>query len=205
MAAICRPGVVAYLTGGGPVNPAGPLATGGPAPNGASSAALPYSISVGGQPATQYYLGLTPGFVGLYQANFGSALSPKVMASPPGIRLAYRQLLGRVAAIPGVRSAAITSLVPLGVEDVEIPFWPGAGPQPAQDRTTSAMFSIVTPDYPGAMHIPLLRGRFFTDQDNLASPPVVAIDEVLARHVFGDRDLGVATLGRRSNGRDVID
>jgi hypothetical protein len=67
------------------------------------------------------------------------------------------------------------------------------------------MFSIVTPDYPGAMHIPLLRGRFFTDQDNLASPPVVAIDEVLARHVFGDRDLGVATLGRRSNGRDVID
>jgi hypothetical protein len=162
MAAICRPGVVAYLTGGGPVNPAGPLAAGGPAPNGASSAALPYSISVGGQPATQYYLGLTPGFVGLYQANFGSALSPKVMASPPGIRLAYRQLLGRVAAIPGVRSAAITSLVPLGVEDVEIPFWPGGGPQPAQDRTTSAMFSIVTPDYPGAMHIPLLRGRFFT-------------------------------------------
>jgi uncharacterized protein (TIGR03437 family) len=25
---------------------------------------------VGGQPVTQYYLGLTPGFVGLYQANF---------------------------------------------------------------------------------------------------------------------------------------
>ena len=39
------------------------------------------------------------------------ALSPQVMTSPPGIRLAYQQLLARVAAIPGVRSAAITSVV----------------------------------------------------------------------------------------------
>lgn len=61
---------VAYLTGGGPVTPAGPLATGGPAPNGVSPTTLQYSISVGGQPVTPYYLGLTPGFVGLYQANF---------------------------------------------------------------------------------------------------------------------------------------
>jgi uncharacterized protein (TIGR03437 family) len=58
--------VVAYLTGGGAVTPAGPLVTGGPAP----PTTLPYSISVGGQAVTQYYLGLAPGFVGLYQANF---------------------------------------------------------------------------------------------------------------------------------------
>jgi uncharacterized protein (TIGR03437 family) len=62
--------VVAYLTGGGSVTPAGPLATGGAAPNGVSPTTLGYSISVGGQQVTQYYLGLTPGFVGLYQANF---------------------------------------------------------------------------------------------------------------------------------------
>jgi len=116
------------------------------------------------------------------------ALSPKVMTSPPGIRLAYQQLLARVAAIPGVQSAAITSVVPLGESDSEIPFWPGAGPQPAQDQTTSAMFYIVTPDYPRVMQIPLRRGRFFTDRDNLASPPVVVIDDVLARHVFPGQD-----------------
>jgi len=40
--------VIAYLTGGGPVTPAGPLATGGPAPNGASPTTLNYSISVAG-------------------------------------------------------------------------------------------------------------------------------------------------------------
>jgi predicted permease len=116
------------------------------------------------------------------------ALSPKVMASSPAIRLAYQQLLGRVAAIPGVQSAAITSVVPLGESDSEISFWPGTGPQPAQDRMTSAMFYIVTPDYPSVMQIPLRRGRFFTDRDNLASPPVVVIDDVMAKHVFPGQD-----------------
>jgi uncharacterized protein (TIGR03437 family) len=62
--------VIAYLTGGGPVTPAGPLTTGGPAPNGASPTTLNYSISVAGQTVKPYYLGLTPGFVGLYQADF---------------------------------------------------------------------------------------------------------------------------------------
>ena len=116
------------------------------------------------------------------------ALSPQVMTSPRGIRLAYQQLLGRVAAIPGVRSAAITSVVPLGESDAEIPFWPGAGPQPPPDRMTSAMFYIVTTDYPSMMQIPLRRGRFFTDRDNLASPPVAVIDDVLARHIFPGQD-----------------
>ena len=116
------------------------------------------------------------------------ALSPQVMASPPAIRLAYQQMLGRVAAIPGVQSAAITSLVPLGESDSENQFWLGTGPQPPQDRMTSAMFYIVTPDYPSVMQIPLRRGRFFTDRDNLASPPVVVIDDVLARHIFPGQD-----------------
>lgn len=98
------------------------------------------------------------------------ALSPQAMASPAAIRLAYQQLLERVAATPGVRSAAITSVVPLGESDSEIPFWPDAGPQPALERTTSAMFYIVTPDYPAAMQLPIRGGRFFTDRDNQSSP-----------------------------------
>jgi hypothetical protein len=110
------------------------------------------------------------------------------LASPPGIRLAYQQLLESAAAIPGVQSAAITSVVPLSERDSEIPFWPGAGPQPPQDRMTLAMFYIVTPDYPSVMQIPLRRGRFFTDRDNLASPPVVVIDDVLAKRIFPGQD-----------------
>jgi len=97
-------------------------------------------------------------------------------------------MLARIAAVPGVRSAAITALVPLSDSDSEIPFWPGSGPQPVQSRMTSAMFYLVTPDYPGVMQIPLRRGRFFTDRDTLASTPVAVIDETLAKHVFPGED-----------------
>jgi predicted permease len=110
------------------------------------------------------------------------------MASPAGIRLAYSQLLDRVASIPGVQSAAVASLVPLGESDSEMGFWLGGGPQPPQDQTSSAMFYIGTPDYLRVMGIPLREGRFFTDQDTLASSPVVVIDDVMARHIFPGQD-----------------
>jgi uncharacterized protein (TIGR03437 family) len=61
--------VVAYLTGGGPVHPSGPWVTGGASPNGISPVTSSYTITVGGQQAQGLFLGLTPGFVGLYQAN----------------------------------------------------------------------------------------------------------------------------------------
>jgi predicted permease len=133
-------------------------------------------------------LRVDPGFNTRNVLTTQVALSPKVMASPPAIRLAYQQMLRRLAAVPGVQSAALTSLVPLAGFDNEIFFWQGTGSQPPQDQTTSAIFSIVTPDYLGAMQIPLRRGRFFTDRDNLASPPVVAIDDILAKHLFPGQD-----------------
>jgi uncharacterized protein (TIGR03437 family) len=67
-----RPGdaVVAYLTGGGPVNPAGPWVTGQPSPDGVSRVTSPHAVTLGGKTAKVYYLGLAPLLVGVYQANF---------------------------------------------------------------------------------------------------------------------------------------
>ena len=61
---------VAYLTGAGPVNPAGPWISGHASPNGLSPVTEAATITVGGIAATVNYLGLTPTLVGLYQANF---------------------------------------------------------------------------------------------------------------------------------------
>jgi predicted permease len=129
-----------------------------------------------------------PGFNTRHLLTTQVALSPTVMASPAAIRLAYRQLLDRVASIPGVQSASITSLIPLSDDDNEIPFWPGRGLQPPQDQMSSAMFYIGTPDYLRVMGIPLREGRFFTEQDTLASTPVVVIDDVMAKHLFPGQD-----------------
>jgi putative ABC transport system permease protein len=50
------------------------------------------------------------------------------------------------------------------------------------------VFYVVTSEYRSVMQIPLRRGRFFTERDTLASPPVVVIDEVMARRVFPGQD-----------------
>jgi predicted permease len=129
-----------------------------------------------------------PGFNTRHLLTTQVALSPTVMASPAAIRLAYQQLLDRVASIPGVQSASIASLIPLSDSNNEIDFWPGRELQPPQDQMSSAMFYIGTPDYLRVMGIPLREGRFFTDQDTLASTPVVVIDDVMAKHLFPGQD-----------------
>jgi len=136
-----------------------------------------------------------PGFNTQHLLTAHVALSPNVMASPGGIRLAYQQVITRVAAIPGVQWAAITSLVPLTDNDSEIPFWLGSGPQPPPDQMSSTLFYIPTSDYLRVMGIPLLKGRFFTERDTTASPTVVVIDDAMAKHVFP----GVDPVGKQIN------
>jgi uncharacterized protein (TIGR03437 family) len=69
--------LVVYFTGGGPVQGGSILQTGHAAPQQAFSVTEPYSATIGGVAATLDYVGLTPGFIGLYQAN---VVVPKVAA-----------------------------------------------------------------------------------------------------------------------------
>ena len=136
---------------------------------------------------------VNPGFTVSHLLTMHVALSPKAMASPMGIRTALQQLVQRVEALPGVETAALTSLLPLGDSDSEIAFWLGNGPQPSPERIKAAVFYVVSPDYPAVMQIPLLRGRVFTGRDNLSSTPVALIDDVTARQIFP----GVDPVGRQ--------
>jgi len=62
--------LVVYLTGGGAVTPSGGAwTTGALAPPGLSPVNASFSVTLGGLPATVVYLGLTQGFIGLYQLN----------------------------------------------------------------------------------------------------------------------------------------
>jgi uncharacterized protein (TIGR03437 family) len=62
--------VVAYFTGGGPVQPAGLLVTGAVSPYGESPVSENAQVTVGAATATVLYAGLTPTLVGVYQLNF---------------------------------------------------------------------------------------------------------------------------------------
>ncbi|MGO9272811.1 MAG: FtsX-like permease family protein [Terriglobia bacterium] len=151
---------------------------------------------------------IDPGFNPNHVLTAEVALSPEAMASAPAIRLAFEQMAKRIEAVPGVQAASISSLVPLGSSDSEIGYWTGQSAQPASDQIKSTLMYVVGSDYLKTMSIPLLAGRFINDHDNLASTPVVVIDEVLAKHLFGGQDpvgrqFNMQALAARGKSREV--
>jgi putative ABC transport system permease protein len=94
------------------------------------------------------------------------------------------ELVRRLQARPEIRGVAMTTGLPfshvadVGVNTVDhTPFVSAASNR-----------YRVTPDYWRVMGIPLLRGRVITAGDTPNSPPIIVINETLARRFFPDRD-----------------
>jgi predicted permease len=107
-----------------------------------------------------------------------------------------RDLNDRLQAIPGVAAVSFsTSALPLLTEN-DLFFWIDGQPKPSStSQMQMALVYRVEPGYLAAMGIPLVRGRFFTSQDDDRSSRVVAIDEVFARRHFPNID----PIGQRIN------
>jgi len=131
-----------------------------------------------------------PGFNPRNVLTVGLSLPPSMMAaSPDAIRAAFREFDDKMASIPGVKAVSqVWGSLPMGYDD-ELTFWFEGQPKHAsQNDQNWGIDYIVEPGYLKAMGIPLQRGRFFTDQDNEHSPPVVVIDDVFARKFFPNQD-----------------
>ena len=139
---------------------------------------------------------VNPGFNPHNVLTFDVTLPPGLGQNPSGLRSVLRQIHGTLTAIPGVQAVSMQggSLPMSG--DSELPFWKEGQPKPAtQDEMTEALFYLVESDYLKAMGTPLLRGRFFTEQENERAPAVVVIDEVFARKYYPNED----PIGKRIN------
>jgi predicted permease len=100
----------------------------------------------------------------------------------------FYELLGKLRALPGAESAAVTSDLP-GI---------GAGTRtfrlksqedtPAGERPR-AQYYAVSSDYLHTADIPLIAGRGFTKEDGPNAPPVVLVNESLARQFFPKGDV----------------
>ncbi len=131
-----------------------------------------------------------PGFNPRNVLTVGVSLPPSMMnASPDAIRAAFREFDNKIASIHGVQGVSQTwGAMPIGYDD-EFTFWSEGQPKPAsQNDQNWGLDYIVEPGYLKAMEIPLQRGRFFTDQDNEHSPPVVVVDDVFARKFFPNQN-----------------
>jgi predicted permease len=131
---------------------------------------------------------VNPGFDAHHVLTFRVGLSPSLSKTPAGARNAYKQLLERVRQIPGVQAADLTVLVPLSQQLNLGPFWIGPEQPTHVSEAPRALFYWTGTDYLSTMEIPLLRGRYFTNEDTVDSQPVILIDSVLAHTYFPDRD-----------------
>jgi predicted permease len=92
---------------------------------------------------------------------------------------AARELLEQIRTNPGVDSAASTTHVPLNGSTWQLVVH-GA------ESEAQSKFTWISPSYFETMSIPLLAGRFFSDDlDSRASPHVLIVNEVFARTFFG--------------------
>ncbi|MDP1569691.1 MAG: ABC transporter permease [Vicinamibacterales bacterium] len=112
---------------------------------------------------------------------------PDRLTSPEARQAFYDQMFERLEAVPGVTAVGGTTRLPLGSTSVtttvvaegrDVP--PGEAPE--------VQFRRALHDYFEAMGIPLIRGRGFTNADAPGTPPVIVINETMARLVFGGED-----------------
>jgi predicted permease len=106
----------------------------------------------------------------------------------------YEKLQPRLTALPGIQSVGLVSILPLAPKSISfIHFTRPDQPPAKREETPSANYRAVSPDYFRAMGIPLLSGRYFTEEDDGNRPPIVMVSAVLANKYFPDR----SPLGQR--------
>jgi len=106
---------------------------------------------------------------------------------PENVVAFYKQASERIAAVPGVKAAGVTSVLPLsdnfdgrGLEIEDHPRPPGDG--------YSVDLYVVTAGYLRAMEIPLQKGRAFTEQDNPGTMKVALINRTMADQLWAGQD-----------------
>jgi putative ABC transport system permease protein len=105
----------------------------------------------------------------------------------------YDQAIQRLESLPGVEAAAKVSELPFSGDQFDNAFSIEGRAAQAEGEKLNANLRLISSDYFKAMGIPLVRGRAFTTQDAQAKPPVVIINDAMAKRFWPQED----PLGKR--------
>jgi predicted permease len=104
----------------------------------------------------------------------------------------YDEVLRRIRAVPGVQSATVSSLIPVGGMISIGPVWV-QGYEPAEDENTTAVENMIASDYFKTLGMPVVLGRGFSALDDAASPKVAVVNEAFVEQFFA----GESPIGQR--------
>lgn len=115
-------------------------------------------------------------------------LSGTKYSDAPRILAFYREALRRIEALPGVRSAGITTTLPLQGSRLAFPI-EVEGALEGSSRGSAPCFQQVSPGYFSAVGIQLLQGRLFAAGDNENAARVAIVNKRFAKRFFPDGEV----------------
>jgi predicted permease len=99
----------------------------------------------------------------------------------------FETLSARVARLPGVSSVAFGRMVPVLSSGMRVTFTPAGSPALGKDSPV-ADYNPVSPSFFATLGIPVVQGRDFGPRDVETAPPVVIVNQALARRYFAGRN-----------------
>ncbi len=153
--------------------------------------ALALTLLAGGGLAIHSLLKLTQvdlGFRRDHLLTFSLPMPSERIKGQEQIERFYRELLEKVRAIPGVKSASVSTGMPVAGTYFGMPFYFAGKPFSDPSARPGAGFAMVTPDYFETFGIRIDRGRAFTEQDRAGNIPVAIVNDVFVKRYLSGVD-----------------
>jgi len=132
--------------------------------------------------------GVNPGFDSHSVLTMTAMVSRSKFSQPTQQVAFFEQVLQRVRTLPGVEAAGVIDDVPLDNGGSHQPVAIEGRPVLPMSEQPEVDVRLTSPGYMGALHIPVLRGRDFSDQDIAGRVPTVLISESMARQFWPGED-----------------
>jgi putative ABC transport system permease protein len=107
---------------------------------------------------------------------------------PAQIDVFFQRTLAEIAALPGVKSAALSSTIPMSGINPGASFRIEGRTTPPGENLPNGNLWFAGASYFQTMNIPLIRGRYFDDRDVLGVSGVAIIDETMAQKYWPNED-----------------
>ncbi|MGH7523671.1 MAG: ABC transporter permease [Gemmatimonadales bacterium] len=127
---------------------------------------------------------VSPGFEPRGLLTFSLSLPPVKYASDTTRTALWTALMPRIARVPGVRSAAATSVLPFGGGWSTGSFNVEGYTSPPRTNGPWGDIRYITPDFFTTMRIPLLKGRTLTAHDDAAGMQVAVVDDEFVKRFY---------------------
>ena len=126
------------------------------------------------------------GFRPDHLATLTVVLSDTTYAKDEQVVAVGRQIVSRVQSLPGVQSVGLTSVLPVSFNGNTT--WIRVLGQSYNGEHNEVNQRDVSSSLLATLHAKLLRGRYFTDAEDGSKPPVVIINQALAKKYFPGQD-----------------